>query len=155
MSIKEYLKSSNFKGILVGLCLAIVILIIFETGVAFGYHRANFRNHFGDNFNKNFVEPQFREFPNNMMKPSSFSFNCIGPILAINGEKIIVSDQDKLEKTVIINKETRIREFQSEIKPADLRVGDQIIIIGQPNSKAEIEARLIRRLPSPPTQIKN
>ncbi len=43
----------------------------------------------------------------------------------------------------------------NDIKASDLKVDDSIMVIGSPNDKSEIEARLIRVLPPPPAGANN
>lgn len=152
MNIKEFIKSQQFKGIIIGLTLALVALIIFQAGIAVGEHRSNFAHRFGDNFEKN-----FRGGDGGMMGrgfggggPLPSGYGAVGEIINITLPYIVVAGPDNLEKTVVIGIDTHIREFQSELTSSDLVVGDHIIAFGEPNDEGQVEAKLIRLLPPPP-----
>ena len=46
------------RGIIIGLGVIILILGIFKLGQVSGYHKARFSQRFGDNFNRNFIDPR-------------------------------------------------------------------------------------------------
>jgi hypothetical protein len=76
------------------------------------------------------------------------SYGVTGTIVKINLPTIIVEGADKVEKVVVLNDKTIIREFRNDVKASDLKAGDPIIVIGSPDSSAQIEAKLIRVMPT-------
>jgi hypothetical protein len=86
-----------------------------------------------------------------MMDPSN-SHGTIGKIVSMTLPQIIIADRDGTEKTIIIDIKTDIRSFRNSIKAEALKVGDFVTIIGEPNNQGQINARLIRIMPTPPTQ---
>lgn len=152
MNIKEFIQSQTFRGIIIGLILAIIGLIIFQAGVAVGERKATFSQRFGDNFERNFRGSDggrmFPGFPGEGPMPSGHG--AVGEIISITLPSVIVAGPDNLEKTIVIGTDTRIREFQSELTSNDLKVGDHIVTLGEPNEEGQIEAKLIRLLPPPP-----
>lgn len=152
MNIKEFIKSQQFRGIIIGLSLALVALIIFQAGVAVGERRSNFAHRFGDNFERNFRNPDGRMFgrgfPGDDRLPGGHG--AVGEIISIALPNIVVSGPDNLEKTIVIGDGTVVRQFQNEITGNDLKVGDHIITLGEPNEEGQIQAKLIRILPPPP-----
>jgi hypothetical protein len=152
MNIKEFIQSHTFRGIIIGLSLAIVGLIIFQAGVAMGERKAVFSQRFGNTFERNFRGPDggmmFLGFPGEGQMPGGHG--AVGEIISITPPNVIIAGPDNLEKTIVIGTDTRIREFQSELKAGDLQVGDHIIILGEPNEEGQIEAKLVRLLPPPP-----
>ena len=72
-----------------------------------------------------------------------------GKIVSIALPLIVVAGPDNLEKTLVIDEDTEIREFQNTITKDKLQVGDFIIVLGTPNEAGEIEAKLIRLAPVP------
>lgn len=151
MNIKEFIQSQTFRGIIIGLSLAVVGLIIFQAGVAVGERKATFGQRFGDNFERNFRGPDggmmFLGFPAEGPMPSGHG--AVGEIISIALPNIVIAGPDNLEKTIVIGTDTRVREFQSELNPEDLRVGDHIVTLGEPNKEGQIEAKLVRLLPAP------
>ncbi len=152
MNIQAYIKSASFKGILIGLCIAIAALIIFQAGITVGERRSTFARHFGDSFERNFRNPRDdgfarRKLPGGSDMPGGHG--AVGEIVSIALPQIIVAGQDKFEKTVVVGGSTEIREFRDTLKADELKVGNFIIVLGSPNDNGEIEAKLIRLLPSP------
>ncbi len=156
MNIKNFIQSQSFRGILIGLAIAIVALIIFQTGVSVGYRKATFGHRLGDNFERNFKDPRGVNFgfpggPNAMNMPSSYG--AVGEIVSIALPLIVVAGPDNLEKTLIINEDTEIREFRDTITKDKLEVGNFVIVLGTPNDSGQIEAKLIRLAPAPKSNI--
>ncbi|HBD24437.1 MAG: hypothetical protein A2566_01440 [Candidatus Zambryskibacteria bacterium RIFOXYD1_FULL_40_13] len=152
MNIKNFIQSRVFRGILIGLAIAVAILVIFQAGVFIGYRKATFGHHFGDNFERNFKDPKgmsfgFRGGPAGMGMPGGHG--AAGKIVSIALPLIVVAGPDNLEKTLVIDEDTEIREFQNTITKDKLQVGDFIIVLGTPNEAGEIEAKLIRLAPVP------
>ena len=49
----------------------------------------------------------------------------------------------------MISKIEDIKKFRDSIKAEDLKVGDFVAVIGNPNDQAGVEAKLIRIMPDP------
>jgi len=153
MNIKEYIKSESFRGILIGLVMAIVALVIFQAGIAIGERKASFAHRFGDNFERNFRDPRGGGFLNMRGGPGGDmpgGHGAVGEIVSIALPTVVVAGPDNLEKTVVIGKDTLIRQFQYEATETQLEEGDFIVVLGNPNEEGQIEARLIRVVPPPP-----
>lgn len=158
MNIKEYIQSQSFKGILIGIFIAIIALVIFQSGVAVGERKASFAHRFGDNFERNFRDPQGggfmpRGFPGGADMPGGHG--AVGKIVSINLPLIVVAGPDNLEKTVVVGDATEIREFRDTIQASELTVGDFIIVLGTPNDQGQVDAKLIRLAPPPPDMRSN
>lgn len=156
MNIKNYIQSESFRGILIGLGIAIIALIIFQTGVSVGFRKATFGHRFGDNFERNFKDPRGGNFafpgdPSGMSMPSGHG--AVGKIVSIALPLVVVAGPDNLEKTLVINEDTEIREFRNAITKDKLQVGNYIIVLGTPNDLGQIEAKLIRLAPAPKSNL--
>lgn len=68
----------------------------------------------------------------------------VGEIIKINGSELVIKGRDNVEKTIIINDKTVINKGRKTVKKDELKVGDFITVIGSPNDKGQIEAKLIR-----------
>ncbi|MHB1316748.1 MAG: DUF5666 domain-containing protein [Minisyncoccota bacterium] len=151
MNIKDFIQSKSFRGILIGLGISIVTLTIFQVGVSVGYRKAIFSHRLGDNFEKNFKDPRggfgFKGDPREMDMPGGHG--AAGKIVSISLPVIIVAGPDNLEKTVVVNDDTEIREFRNNITKDKLQVGSYIIVLGTPDDKGQIDAKLIRLAPVP------
>ena len=149
MDIKHFVHSSLFRGILMGLAIAVVALVVFQSGVAFGERRSQFSHRFGDNFERNFHSPEGR-----MMMPRDArggtppsAHGAMGSVVSVALPLVVVAGPDKLEKTIVITKDTVIREFRNELQAGDVIVGKQVVVLGEPNEEGQIVARLIRMVP--------
>ncbi len=145
MSFKDIHTSKTVRGILIGLGIAILALGIFKLGMVAGAHKARFSEHFGDTFNRTFEDPRHGFFRNEEMPGGHGS---VGNIVSITLPSFIVADKDNVEKTIIVGTSTLIRQFRDEITSADLKVGEHVVVLGQPNDKGEIEAKLVRVMPA-------
>jgi hypothetical protein len=152
MNIKNYIQSQSFKGVLIGIFIVIIALLIFQLGVVVGERKASFAHRFGDNFERNFRDPQGeglmqRGIPLGGDMPSGHG--AIGQIVSISLPLIVVAGPDNLEKTVVVADTTEIRKFRDTIQANKLAVGDFIIVLGTPNDEGQVDAKLIRLAPPP------
>jgi hypothetical protein len=111
-------------------------------GVHLGYEKASFSSRLGDNYRQVFGPS--RNLPG--------AFGATGKVLKINLPIILVSSPDNVEKSVLISTTTVIRKFRDSDDLADIKVGDNVAVIGTPNDKGEIEAKFIRIMPMIPTK---
>ncbi len=147
-------KSKAFKIVTCILVSLIILLITFSVGVNVGFEKANFSYNWRDNYNNNILQQGIEPPFNGRFKDQNMGFihsnGSAGEIIKINSDgSLIIKDIDNTEKTVVINNLTTIRMFNQNIKIEDLGVGQNVVIIGEPNSSGEIEARLIRVMPEP------
>jgi hypothetical protein len=149
LDFKKISESKKVRGILIGIVVCVILLVILSAGINIGEHKARFAGQFGDNFERNFVGPRDGMMGGNFGRMMPGGHGTIGEILSINLPQIIVSGPDNLEKTVLISTSTLIRRFQENIKISDLKTGDFVVIIGNPNQNGQIEAKLIRMMPNP------
>ncbi len=136
------------KYVLSSIIGLIVAILIFQAGVFVGYHKASFSYRFGDNYSRNFMGPRggIMDTRDNMMGGDGAS----GKIIKISLPDIIVSSPDNTEKTVVLGNDTSFREFHGVITAQDLKVDDFVVVLGTPDNKGEIDAKLVRVLPTPP-----
>lgn len=150
MNIKEYIKSQSFRGILVGISIAIAILVIFQAGIFVGFRKASFAYRFGDNYYRGFDRKVPAPFGFPLKDNFRSSHGAVGEVVSISLPTLVVVGPDSIEKTVIIDTSTLIRKFDTELKSTDIKVGDFLVAIGESNDNSQIQAKLIRMLPEPP-----
>ena len=88
-----------------------------------------------------FIGNDLKEMPN--------AHGAIGKIIKIEFPNIVVLDKDQTEKVVVIKDDTNILERRDKVTENSLVVDKFIIVIGNPNNQGQIEAKLIRIIPSP------
>jgi hypothetical protein len=154
MEQKNFFQSKIFTKILYVVGILIIALIIFQAGMFVGFRKAEFSGKFGNNYRETFGGPR-GGFGIGMMQgffgdenfPSAHG--AVGKIIKINLPTLVVIGPDNVEKVVLIKDDTQIVEFRQQIKPADLKLDDYIVVIGTPNNSSQIEAKLIRIMPAP------
>lgn len=154
-TIHEKMKSNTFKKVLTIVGGIILALIIFQAGMFVGFKKASFSYGWGDNYRRTFGEHGgFGMGIRGLPPPDNFlsANGAIGKIIKINLPTLVVMGPDNIEKIVLISNDTLIREFRTEIQATDLKVNEEIVAIGSPNSFSQIEAKLIRILPGQPAQ---
>jgi hypothetical protein len=137
--------SKIFKIVVAVLAELIILIGVFSLGLSVGFHKAGFTFAWGQNYANNFVGRKIL----NAVPPSSQFFNAHGvdgTILSLSTGSLVIKDADSNEKTLIISDQTAIRQNFQSLKASDLKVGQEIIAIGQPNPQGQIEAKLIRVL---------
>jgi len=141
---KKFIIASAIVGIFV------IALIIFAMGIAVGIHKANFSNHFGENYERNFVGKH--EGPMGMM-PFSTDFEgrgmrnghgVAGTIISIADNNIVIKDKDGKENTIATTDKTIINLGRDAIKITDLKNDEEIVVIGKPGDNGVVNADLIR-----------
>jgi hypothetical protein len=144
-------QSKTVRNIIILIGVTVVALSILFVGIRIGERKARFAGQFGDNFERNFVGPR-----GGMMDGMMGGFfserlpgghGAIGEILSVNLPQIVITGPDNLEKTVLVGTSTTVRLFQENVQGSQLKVGDFVVVIGDPNSNGQIEARLIRIMP--------
>ncbi len=146
--ITNIIKSRWFVGsisIIVGL---ILILMAFWFGMYVGERRADFARGWGDNYGRIFGQPRMGFFPEPGENPVPRGFGNGGVVLKVEGNAIAIKGNDNVEKTVVVATSTPIREGMTSISVDKINPGDSIVIIGDPNSSGQIQARFIRVFPS-------
>ena len=147
MNLNKFFHSNGFKVATWTVAGLIVSLFIFKVGVIVGYRKASFTYRWGDSYHRNFGGPRcgfFRDFRD---KDFISAHGVFGQIIKIDGSTLVIKGRDEVEKIVSIKNETAIRRFRDMVKPADLKVDDNVVVIGDPNDAGQIEAKFIRLLP--------
>jgi hypothetical protein len=150
----EEKKHDILKWIIVGLLAIVVIVLVFGLGVFVGEQKAKFSYRWAENYHRMFAGPE-AGFLKNWKNPHFLSLEnfieghgTVGEIIKIEGNNLIVKGKRDVEKVILVNEKTVIKSGFENIKVSDLKIGDMIVVIGFPNDKGQIEAKLIRVFPS-------
>ncbi len=150
--LANFFRSRYFLGILIGLIVLLIVFAIFEAGVAFGYHEAMFSARWGEDYGRNFGEPE-----DALGLPSShmpMPEGNVGQIASITGSAtstiLFVSSKEHPEEKVLVDDDTIIRKKDTVLQPSQLAVGMSIVVLGAPNSDGAIDAKFIRVFSTPP-----
>ena len=149
-ALNKFFGSKNFKRALYVICAIFILSFVFQAGMMVGFRKASFSRDWGNNYERNFgpnhgiprfLSDEVREIPN--------AHGAIGKIIKVEYPNIVVLDKDQTEKVVIIKDDTNILERKDQVTKESLAVDQFIIVIGNPNPQGQIEAKLIRIMPSP------
>ena len=146
--MNEILKSKIFKWSLVVLGELMILTLTFGAGVKVGAWKARFSYHWGENYQKNFISPHrgmmgFRD------REFMGGHGITGSIIARDAGTLTIKSSDGVERFIVLKNDTAIMRFREAIRPENLRIDDQVVVIGQPNDAGQIEAKLIRVMPYP------
>ncbi len=122
----------------------VVLLLVFKLGMVVGIHKAGFSYRWSENYHRNFGGPRtgfFHDFSDKGFMQGNGTF---GQIVKIDGQNLVVKGLDNMEKSVLINDDTSILHARDRLKLSDLKVNDQVVIIGSPNDAGQIVAQFIR-----------
>ena len=141
-----------FKIAVYAIAGIIIFLVGFKTGTFVGLRKAGFSYQWGENYHKNFGGPRGGFMAPFMMDEEYLNPHAtFGKIIKIELPEIIIQGQSEAEKSVLIKDDTSIRRLSEIIKGADLKVGDQVVIVGEPDNSGQISAKLIRVMPASPS----
>ncbi len=144
------MKSDTLKKIIVGTVILIVALLIFQIGEFVGYKKAAFSYQFGERYYKSTFgrfDSRRNSYMGRMMNDFSETNGAVGRIIKIQFPTLILEGRDGVEKIVSIEASTTIKQLRNDLKSNDLKVDQNIMVIGEPNDKSEIQAKFIRVLP--------
>jgi RNase P/RNase MRP subunit p29 len=152
---KNFWQSKTFQGIIFGVLGVACLLVVFKAGTIVGAKKADFSCRWSDNYHKNFAGPAkgfgefFKGFGDNDFIESNGIF---GEVIKTENNTLIIKGRDAMEKIVVLNEETVIKSMRETIGTEEIKINDQVIIIGEPNDQGQIEAKLVRIMPPMPTK---
>jgi hypothetical protein len=155
-NIKDFFdKSKNSKLFFDVLCVLFIFLvagIIFFAGMSIGFRKASFARSWGEHYRENFGfgRPRVPFMQGGgMMNNFPNTNGAVGKIIKLDLPDFIVQDKENTEKVISVLSDTQIRKGSGIISGKDLKVDDFVVVIGAPNEKGKIAAKLIRLLPVP------
>lgn len=154
--LKKVVESKYFKGAFYGVAIVTFVAIVFAAGVGVGLHKARYSYQWGENYERNFAGgPQRRSMgPGGPDGPMGFfgeggremrnANGLAGTVVSITDNLVVIKDNQDKENTITVSDRTIIKAGRDDIKLADLKADDRIVVIGKPNDNGAVEADLIR-----------
>jgi hypothetical protein len=150
MNLKELLNSKvSHKAMMISASIA-VLIFVFSAGVFVGIEKAKFSYGWGENYFSNFAGSSslnggpFTDhnpfWDKNYINPHGL----LGQIIEIDDDGFIMTSANQIEMSVQINQQTIIKNHRDNLKFSDLKIGNQVIVIGEPGEQGEVDARFIR-----------
>lgn len=146
--LSQCVQSKGFMVVIAGLVGLAVLIGTFSLGVFVGYHKARFSYAWGENYHRNFGGPKGGLFQDFSGKEFIDAHGTFGQVVKVDGSTLVVKGRDNVEKLVVVTDKTSIMRLRDIVKITDLKAGDSIVVIGEPNEQGQIEAVFIRFLPN-------
>jgi hypothetical protein len=150
---KNFLQTKTFSKLLWGVGGLVLAGLIFQAGIFVGYYKASFSYQLGDEYHSVFggrgPMPWVPGESGFAQQGFSGAYGASGDILKIDLPNIVIEGQNAVEETVVVSTSTIFRSMRNTITATDLKPDDFVIIIGSPNNKGQIEAKLVRVTPPP------
>ena len=134
---------------MVGIAVAIVLGLVFCLGMAVGSYKASFSYHWGENYYNNMMgvrrdDDRRQALDKDFLNPHGGA----GSILKIDVKSLVIKDINGQEKVVNIADDTVIKAGPDTIKLQDLKVDENIVVLGADNAVGQVDAKLIRIMPA-------
>jgi len=147
MNAKQFIKSRLFIGIIIGIFCLTLLVSSFQIGMIVGFRKARVSYDWSEHYDKNFGGPRRAIMGMPIGTPQFMgAFGNFGTIIRIDDPAIIISGSNNTERIVITDDKTQFINIRDKILKTDLKLGDSIVIIGEPDDQGQIIARLIRLL---------
>lgn len=142
-----------FGWALAGIGVLILLLLVFRFGIYVGESRESYNYQWGENYGRLFGEPRPGFFPSHGgPNGESNAFGNGGTVLSVDGNKFTIRGNDGNEKVISIDSSTIIRETMQDITLQDIKPGDMVVVLGQPDNSGQIVAKFIRVFTPPAPQ---
>ena len=142
MEDKPVKETNNLtRGLILGLGIALAVVTVFSFGMFVGEQKARFSYLWGRNYHGPLGGP-----PIGMGRPKGFfgGHGAAGVVIDKKKDSLVVRGPDNAEKTVLIDKNTYLIKGRQKVGLKEINNGDQVVVMGFPDSKGRIKARLIR-----------
>ncbi len=129
-----------------GLGALVFVLGAFAIGVRVGYQEARFSYAWGARYERDFGGPPqgFFGFPGGQGRVLISAHGALGTVTNTASSSFSVLGEDNVEKDFLVSSTTLFGAPRSPAQFSDLHIGDQVIVIGTPDSQGRIEARFVR-----------
>jgi len=144
----NFFESNLFKGIVLGVAGLLMVIFIFGVGVMVGLRRADFSFKWADAYHENFAGPRGGFFTDAIDREFINANGVFGKIMKIDGQTLYLEAGDGTERVVLTDNQTTVRCHMEDENISALKVGDNIIVIGEPLDNGQIKAQLIRIMSS-------
>ena len=147
--IKSLFRDRIIKWTLISIGGLILLLLVFQAGIFVGVHKAGFSRAYSDNYEKNFGGPkmifQMRVPPGIAPGELMNGHGTAGQVVKIDDDgSIVIKGVGEAEKIINTDDNTFILRGRDNIRLTDINPGDQATVIGAPDDKGNILAKIIR-----------
>ncbi len=147
--LKKIFESKKFLKLLYGLGILIVAGVIFHAGIEVGSRKASFGSAYGQHYFENFGMERhgpLGELSEHFSNPNG----AVGKIIQVTPPTFVVEGSDNTEKVILVTDDTEILLGRQKVSDSELKIDGYVVVIGIPDERGQVEARLIRIMPTPP-----
>ena len=125
------------------IAIMVIALLVFHAGVVFGMrHTAHSRHGMGHGFRSPFFLGRFA-LPHDFI---SNTHGAVGTVSAVTLPTLTMETREGTSQTILISTSTIIRHWGEGTSTETISVGNQIVVLGEPNGQGRINAKIIRIL---------
>ena len=150
---KKIIESKKFQAAILTVVTLAVVFGVFQAGVFVGFHKASFLFKSGDNFYRAFGGNNDRLIGSMGMgmfrDENTGGHGAVGKVIKVNLPNVVVVGSDSIEKNVIVNENTVVRQLRNTSGVESIAVDQYISVLGTPNDQGQIVAKFIRIVPAP------
>lgn len=145
-------KAKLLKWLIFVIIILILLCLSFRVGYKVGRRQASFSYKWGENYHQLFGGPKKGFLPRIGLGKDDFldANGTVGAVIKIEGSSLIIRGKDNVEKSIFILPETVIRAGRENLKLSDIKVDNNVVVIGSASSTGQIEAKMIRIFPDLP-----
>lgn len=149
---KSFIQSKNLSHTMTAILVLVGIIFVFHIGEEFGYKKAELTDHMSDNYYKAFGphDPGQNGPLGYLFDDQTDAHGVAGKVINVSDNKILVADNEGIEKNVLVDKTTILKNHRDNITTKDIKPGDYIVVIGSPTTDGQINAKIVRIVPTPP-----
>jgi hypothetical protein len=142
--MKDFFQSIQFKRLIILLGGIVAALLIFQLGVFVGFRKANFAFRWGENYHTTFGGPKNGFLGEFEGRDYINGHGVSGNVIKIEGDILVIKSGENVEKKVVADFGTTVRKGRETLKISEIKIDDQIVVIGSPKDDGSILAKLIR-----------
>lgn len=142
--MKDFFQTTQFKRFIIWLGGIVAALLIFQLGVFVGFRKANFAFRWGENYHTSFGGPKNGFLGEFAGRDYINGHGVSGSVIKIENSVLVIQGRENVEKKVVTDSGTTVRKGRETLKISEIKVGDQIVVIGSPKDDGSILAKLIR-----------
>lgn len=143
----KYFQNPKIKITFAIIIFLAIILIAFECGAQYGFRKAIFVNSWNNNVRRGMHDPRFMFAPFSKRSDDARPNGIVGEIVSLQLPSIMIKGKTTAEEVIMVDAKTTVHKMREEATTTDLKIGDNIVVIGKPNSEGQIIASFIRILP--------
>ena len=151
--VKSFLESKKTATLMTVVLVIACTIIVFHVGEEFGVKKAEVMDHMSGGYYKTLGPRDSRGSGplGYLFDDQTNTHGVSGKVVSIEADKILVEDDEGIEKTVLVDANSIIKKQRLSIQASEIQPGDFIVVIGTPTPEAQIDAKIIRIIPAPPT----